>query len=94
MNGWDLEFVQTAGTVKFNYFYGPCTLADLGEGQLIDFVNTDFSTAKLDPRRVPFTSGHVYLLNHQQSLMHTVLFRVEVLESSANTGRTSQSGKK
>ena len=94
MNGWDLEFVQTAGTVRFNYFYSPCTLADLGEGQLIDFVNTDFSTAKLDPRRVPFTSGHVYLLNHQQSLMHTVLFRVEILESSTDTESTSQPLKK
>lgn len=86
MNGWDLEFVQTAGRVSFNYSYGPCTLADLGEGQLIDFVNTDFSTAKLDPRRVPFKSGHVYLLNHQQSLRHVVLFRVEIEESSTDTG--------
>ena len=90
MSGWDLEFVQTAGTVKFNYSYGPCTLADLGEGQLTDFVNTDFSTAKLDPRRVPLISGHVYLLNHQQSLMHTVLFRVEIQESSTDAARASQ----
>lgn len=90
MNGWDLEFVQTAGMVKFNYFYSPCTLADLGEGQLIDFVNTEFSTAKLDPRRVPFTSGHVYLLNHQQSLMHAVLFRVEIQESSIDARSTSK----
>lgn len=83
MNEWDLEFVQTAGSVTFNYSYGPCTLADLGEGKLADFVKTNFSTAKLDPRRVQFTSGHVYLLNHQQSLKHVVLFRVEVQESSA-----------
>jgi hypothetical protein len=94
MNGWDLEFVQTAGRVSFNYSYGPCTLADLGEGQLIDFVNTDFGTAKLDPRRVPLKSGHVYLLNHQRSLMHTVLFRVEIHESSTDTGSTSQPLKK
>lgn len=94
MNEWDLEFVQKDGTVKFNYAYGPCTLADLGDGQLVDFVNTDFSTAKLDPRRVSFTSGHVYLLNHQQSLMHAVLFRVEILESSTDIGSTSQPLKK
>jgi hypothetical protein len=93
MNEWDLEFVQTAGTVKFNYFYSPCAMADLGEGQLVDFVNTDLRTAKMDPRSVPFTSGHVYLLNHQQSLKHAVLFRVEVLKSSTDTESTSP-GKK
>ena len=65
-----------------------------GEGQLIDFVNTDFGAAKLDPRRVPFKSGHVYLLNHQQSLMHAVLFRVEIHESSTDTESTSQPEKK
>ncbi|MEJ7595844.1 MAG: hypothetical protein WKF77_30395 [Planctomycetaceae bacterium] len=75
---WDLEFLQKDGTVTFGYGYGPCTMADLGDGKLADFVTTDFSVAKLDPREVPFTSGHVYLLNHQRSLKHVVLFRVEV----------------
>jgi len=75
---WDLEFQQKDGTVAFGYGYGPCTMADLGDGKLADFVETDFSAANIDPRRVPFTSGHVYLLNHQQSLKHVVLFRVEV----------------
>ena len=87
---WDLEFVQTAGSVAFNYFYGPCALADLGEGKLIDFVETDISNAKLDPRRVKLTSGHVYLLNHQQSLKHCVLFRVEVQEPSADNSSAVQ----
>jgi len=75
---WDLEFLQKDGTVTFGYGYGPCTMADLGDGKLADFVTTDFSKAKLDPRGVPFISGHVYLLNHQLSLKHVVLFRVEV----------------
>ncbi len=77
---WDLEFQQKDGMVAFDYGYGPCTMADLGDGKLADFVKTDFSAAKLDPARVPFTSGHVYLLNHQLSLKHVVLFRVEVEE--------------
>ena len=91
MNEWDLEFVQTAGAVTFNYSYGPCTMADLGEGKLADFVKTDFSTAKLDPRRVPFASGRVYLLNHERSLRHVVLFRVEVEKPSADADSASQS---
>ena len=91
MNEWDLEFVQTAGSVTFDYSYGPCTLADLGEGKLADFVKTDFSSAKLDPGRVQFASGHVYLLNHQRSLKHVVLFRVEVQNPSAGPGSVSQS---
>jgi hypothetical protein len=93
MREWDVEFVQSAGSVGFNYFYGPCTLADLGEGKLIDFIKTDFSTAKLDPRKIPLTSGHVYLLNHQRSLRHVVLFRVEIEKPSADTDRARQSPK-
>jgi len=77
-NEWDLEFLQKDGTVTFRYTYGPCTMADLGDGRLADFLETDFNAAKLDPARVPFTSGHVCLLNHQRSLQRVVLFRVEV----------------
>ncbi len=85
---WDLEFVQSGSTIQFNSFYYPCALVDLGEGTLDDFIKTDFRQAKVDPRRVPFTSGHVYLLNHKQPRFnHVVLFRAEVQQPSAGKGR-------
>lgn len=92
---WDLEFVQSGSTIQFNSFYFPCALVDLGEGTLDDFIKTDFRQAKLDPRRVPFTSGHVYLLNHKQArINHVVLFRVEVQQPSADKGSRVQPGDK
>lgn len=77
--GWDLEFSQAQRSVKFNYVYAPCTIADLGEGNLADFLKPPSDAVQKDPRTVSVTSGHVYLLK-QGHWKHDVLFRVEVSE--------------
>ena len=92
---WDLEFVQSGSTIQFSYSYAPCKLADLGQGTLDDFIMTDVGQAKLDLRRVRFASGHVYLLNHQQSLLnHAVLFRVEIQQTSSSVESAAKSSEK
>ena len=56
-----------------------CTIADLGEGNLADFLKPPSDAVQKDPRTVSVTSGHVYLLK-QGHWKHDVLFRVEVSE--------------
>ena len=75
--GWDLEFKQIRRIVTLDYSYAPCTIADLGEGNLADFLQPPANAVQKDPRSVPVTSGHVYLLK-QSHWKHDVLFRVDV----------------
>ena len=77
--GWDLEFRQVRRNVNFAYFYAPCTIADLGEGSLADFLKPPADAVQKDPGSVSVTSGHVYLLK-QRHWKHDVLFRVEISE--------------
>jgi thiol-disulfide isomerase/thioredoxin len=77
--GWDLEFKQVRRNVTFDYGYSPCTMADLGEGNLADFLKPPADAVQKSPRSVALTSGHVYLLK-QGHWKHDVLFRIEVSE--------------
>ena len=64
----DLEFPQNNGKIRFRAGYGPCSIADLGPGKVEDFLVVDPTSAKFtDPRNVVPQSGHVYLLDHQNS---------------------------
>ena len=76
--GWDLEFKQEKGAILMSYFYAPCYLWDMGDGQIDQYVNTDGSglSQKLrdDP---PADNGHVYLL-HQASWERWVLFKISI----------------
>ncbi|MCC9603398.1 LamG domain-containing protein [Stieleria sp. JC731] len=75
--GWDLEFTQSEGKVKFAYSYAPCRIKDLGPGTLDDHLDALPEAAKDSPRDMKVTSGNVYLLN-QQHWKHAVLFHVEI----------------
>ncbi len=59
---YDLEFKQKDGRLKFDTSYGPIELADLGPGELSDYLKIGPGAARLLPRQVPLVSGHVYLL--------------------------------
>ena len=77
---WDLEFDQVAGQLRFDWTYGPVYLADLGIGELDDFLNIEPSTAQTQPRGVAATNGHVYLFRSWtrggDSNERLVLFRI------------------
>jgi serine/threonine protein kinase len=77
--GWDLEFSQVRRSVTFNSSYVPCTIADLGEGNLADFLKPPSDAVQKEPRTVSVTSGHVYLLK-QGHWKHDVLFRIDISE--------------
>ena len=73
----DLAFPQNNGKTSFRAVYGDCSIADLGPGKVADFLGVDPTSAKFsDPRNVVPQSGHVYLLDHQQSGKHWVLFQL------------------
>ena len=74
--GWDLEFKQDRAQLYFNYSYAPCLIADLGEGELKDFLDVDEEAAKRPPRKLAVQDGHVYLLR-QEFWNHTVLFKIQ-----------------
>jgi hypothetical protein len=79
----DLEFPQNNGKISFWAGYGPCSIADLGPGKVEDFLVVDPTSAKFtDPRNVVPQSGHVYLLNHQESGNHWVLLQLEFDEKA------------
>ncbi len=75
--GWDIEFVQEANDIYFTYFYAPCFIADLGEGQIEDFLDADEAAATIRPRDLMVNNGHVYILN-QRHWKRLVLFKVTI----------------
>ena len=80
---FDLEFPQNNGKISFRAGYYPCSIADLGPGKVEDFLGVDPTSAKFtDPGKVVPQSGHVYLLDHQQSGNHWVLFKLEFDEKA------------
>ncbi|GAB5441649.1 MAG: hypothetical protein Fues2KO_19980 [Fuerstiella sp.] len=74
--GWDLEFLQSEGSVSFRASYAPCQIRDLGPGELGDFLNIEPGSAT---ERVTgaAVSGHVYLLDQDHWKRH-ILFRIDV----------------
>jgi hypothetical protein len=79
----DLAFPQNDGKISFRVFYGNGPIADLGPGKVEDFLGVDPTSAKFsDPRTVVPQSGHVYLLDHQHSGNHWVLFQLEFDEKA------------
>jgi hypothetical protein len=79
----DLAFPQNNGKISFWAVYGNSPIADLGPGKVEDFLGVDPTSAKFsDPRNVVPQSGHVYLLDHQQSGKHWVLFQLEFDEKA------------
>ncbi len=77
--GWDLEFEQEGSEIFFRYFYAPCYIADLGEGELEEFLRFGAASATERPRYLLVNSGHVYLLN-QAHWKRLVLFKVTIEE--------------
>jgi hypothetical protein len=76
--GWDLEFKQEKGSVLMAYFYAPCYLWDLGDGDIDQYINTDASALGQKLRRDPQAiDGHVYLL-HQAHWKRWVLFKISI----------------
>jgi hypothetical protein len=74
----DLAFPQNNRKISFRAVYGNCPIADLGPGKVEDFLVVDPTSAKFSvPRNVVPQSGHVYLLDHQGSGNHWVLFQLE-----------------
>ena len=77
--GWDLEFKQEKDVITFNWSYGPCKIADLGPGEIADFLNV--STRRLEfvfPNALQPKHGHVYLLDQWACFAHWVLFKLEI----------------
>jgi hypothetical protein len=76
--GWDLEFKQEKGSIVMKYFYAPCYLWDLGDGEIEQYVNMDESglgpKLKRDHR---VSNENVYLL-HQKHWKRWVLFKIFV----------------
>jgi len=77
--GWDLEFEQEGSEIFFRYFYAPCYIEDLGEGELEDFADIDEGPTEVRPQDTLVNSGHVYLLN-QAHWKRLVLFKVTIEE--------------
>jgi hypothetical protein len=76
-SAYDLRFDQRDTTLHFGVGYGPCQLADLGPGNLEDFLRADGVSDRFSfPSSVVAQPGHVYLLD-QKALKHWVLFRLE-----------------
>jgi cytochrome c biogenesis protein CcmG/thiol:disulfide interchange protein DsbE len=76
--GWDLEFKQKDGIVTLHYSYAPCKMADLGAGNIADFINIDPTRLRFTPPRgLEPKQGHVYLLD-QKHWKHWVLFAPEI----------------
>ena len=76
--GWDLEFTQEEGSVSMRYSYAPCSLWDLGDGEIGQYVDIDIDVLGQELRRKPHVdNGHVYLM-HQQHWKRWVLFKVFV----------------
>ena len=76
--GWDLEFKQKNGIVSLHYSYAPCEIADLGTGNITDFINVDPTKLRFTaPRGLEPKQGHVYLLD-QKHWKHWVLFALEI----------------
>jgi hypothetical protein len=61
--GWDLEFVQRNGKVYFKHAYGPCSIEDLGEGKLEEFLDIGDVPGQGFPEQLAVEDGHVYLVN-------------------------------
>ena len=80
--GDDLQFKQEGGNLSFNYYYGPCFLADLGPTDLQTHLNVDVARATSDPRGIAVEDGHVYLLK-QLDWRRNVLFKISM--ERANT---------
>jgi uncharacterized GH25 family protein len=74
--GWDLEFAQDKGSIIIKYFYAPCYLRDLGEGEIADYVNVDKKKiGQEQPQNLKAKNEHVYLL-HQEAWKRWVLFKI------------------
>jgi hypothetical protein len=86
--GWDLEFQQAKGELRFHWSYGPVFLSDLGSGELNDFSNVDGATAQQDPNQVPIKSGHVYILRTwgRKSEDNFALFKIETEDAPVASG--------
>lgn len=78
--GWDVEFIQKRGKLSFTYSYGPCFMADLGEGELEDFLDIDHNAATQRPRGMEVHDGHVYLML-QKHWKRNVLFKVKLQQT-------------
>ena len=75
--GWDLEFTQNRQEIGCTYSYGPCQMADLGEGDLSDFADKNDQVPPRSPRGISLQDGHVYLLL-QQHWKRNVLLKVKL----------------
>jgi len=76
--GWDLEFKQKDGKVTLDWSYGPCYIADIGTGDIKDFLDVSVGRAEfLIPRDIEPKNGHIYLLD-QKCFRHWVLFKYEL----------------
>jgi hypothetical protein len=76
--GWDLEFKQDIGSLLFDYSYGPCSLQDLGEGELADLVKVaNAANPQESPHKQKVQSGHVYVVN-QGHWKRWIVFRVDI----------------
>ena len=74
--GWDLEFKQDKGSIVMKYFYAPCYLWDLGDGEIEEYVNMGKSgLGRSLPRDWRASNEHVYLL-HQAHWKRWVLFKI------------------
>lgn len=78
--GWDLEFKQEDDKISFNCSYWPCYMADLGTGNIKEFLDPDIGDSQfVIPNVLEPKHGHIYLLN-QQCFNHWVLFKLEINE--------------
>ena len=75
--GWDLEFTQNRQKIGCTHSYGPCKMADLGEGGLSDFADKNDHVPTRSPRGISLHDGHVYLLL-QQHWKRNVLLKVKL----------------
>ena len=72
--------MQDRGELSFRCFFVPCSLGDLGEGELEDFLEVDEDSVEMTlPRGSPVENGHVYLIN-QGHFRRYVLFKVTLEE--------------
>lgn len=88
MYGTDLRFISKSREVRFDVNYAPCSIMDMGEGDLSDFVDFNIDKFKgVYPERSTPKIGHVYLLN-QGHWKHYVLFRINSVVENKEAAST------
>ncbi len=79
--GWDLEFKQKGEDLFFNYSYSPCSMLDLGKGELKDLIKkANVADPKKNPRNQEVMDGHVYVVD-QGHFKRWILFKVNIQEN-------------